>query len=171
MIINNELANVIQLISLFKQNPYQVPNTCHLVKEQFVFFVYGQIWFPRDLMLWGWNSICMWLGMILGSRHTARAYLFKQVGEWGRVEKPNQKKNTHHIVPQVLKYVCTLTVVESRLVLKEEMQRASKGNRYVHYLRCGDGFTGVYTSKLIIQTVQLKNLPFIAHHLCLNKAT
>ena len=87
------------------------------------------------------------------------------------MEKPNQKKNTHHIVPQVLKYVCTLTVVVSRLVLKEEMQRASKGNRYVHYLGCGDGFTGVYTSKLIIQTVQLKNLPFIAHHLCLNKAT
>ena len=87
MIINNELANVILLISLFKQNPYHVPNTCHLVKEQFVFFVYGQIWFPRGLMLWGWNSICMWLGMILGSRHTARAYLSKQVGEWGRVEK------------------------------------------------------------------------------------
>ena len=44
-------------------------------------------------------------------------------------------------------------------------------DEYVHYLDCGDGFTGVYMSKLFIQTVQLKNLPFIAHHLCLNKAT
>lgn len=87
MIINNELANVILLISLFKQNPTHVPNTCHLVKEQFVFFVCGQILFPRDLMLWGWNSICMWLGMILGPRHTARTYLSKQVGERGGVEK------------------------------------------------------------------------------------
>ena len=72
------------------------------------------------------------------------------------MEKPNQKKNTHHIIPQVLKYACTLTVIESRLVLKEAMQRTSKGNKYVHYLDCGDGFTGVYTSKLIIQTVKLK---------------
>lgn len=48
MIINNELANTILLISLFKQNPNHVPNTCQLVKEQFVFLICGQILFSRD---------------------------------------------------------------------------------------------------------------------------
>ena len=36
-------------------------------------------------------------------------------------EWKNQKKNTHHIIPRVLKYVCTLTVIESRLVLMQRV--------------------------------------------------
>ena len=38
------------------------------------------------------------------------------------------------------------------------------------YLDCGDGFTDVYMSNLIIRNVHFKNLPFVVHHLHLNKA-
>lgn len=80
MIINKEHAKVILLINLFKQTRSCMPNICHLVREQFMFFLCGQILFPGDLMLWGRNSICVWLGMILSPGHSARMCLSKQVG-------------------------------------------------------------------------------------------
>lgn len=80
MIINDECAKVILPISLFIQTPSCVPNTCHVVKEQFMFFLCGQVLFPRDLMLCDRNSICMWLGMILSPGSSARMCLSKQVG-------------------------------------------------------------------------------------------
>lgn len=89
IIINNEHAKLILLINLFKETPSPMPSMCHLVREQFMFFLCGQMLFPGDLMLWGKNSICVRLGMILKPVHSARECLTKQVEHEVRWEKLN----------------------------------------------------------------------------------